>query len=52
MKASISTVVRGELIVFKNGVEFDRVALIANESVEKASIFDRFKDVAKGWFIK
>ena len=42
----------GELIVFKNGVEFDRVALIANESVEKASIFDRFKDVAKGWFIK
>jgi D-alanyl-D-alanine carboxypeptidase (penicillin-binding protein 5/6) len=42
----------GEIIVFKNGVEFDRVPLIANESVEKAGIFDRFRDVAKDWFIK
>ncbi|MBE5752664.1 MAG: D-alanyl-D-alanine carboxypeptidase [Clostridiales bacterium] len=42
----------GEILVFKDGVEIDRIPLIANESVEKATLFDRFKDVAEGWFIK
>ncbi len=39
----------GELIVYKDNVEIDRVELVANESVEKANIFDCFQDVARGW---
>ena len=39
----------GELIVFRNGVEMDRVALLAAESVEKATIWDRMKDIAREW---
>lgn len=39
----------GEIIVYKDNVEADRVPLIANEDVEKANIFDRFGDVARGW---
>lgn len=39
----------GELIVYKDNVEIDRVPLISLESVEKANIFDRFRDVANGW---
>lgn len=41
----------GEIIVFRKGVEVDRVPLIANENVEKANIFDRFKEIVNGWFI-
>lgn len=39
----------GEVVVFKDHVEIDRVKLLTNENVEKATLFDRFKDVAKGW---
>jgi D-alanyl-D-alanine carboxypeptidase (penicillin-binding protein 5/6) len=39
----------GEIIVFKDGVEIDRVPLVANENVEKATLFDRFKDIANKW---
>ena len=39
----------GEIVVFKDHVEIDRVTLLANENVEKATLFDRLKDVAKGW---
>lgn len=39
----------GEIVVFKDHVEIDRVKLLANENVEKATLFDRLKDVAKGW---
>ena len=39
----------GELIVYKNGVETDRVALIAMESVEKATWFDQLRDTAREW---
>ena len=39
----------GELVVFRDGVETDRVALLAAENVEKATIWDRMKDIAKEW---
>ena len=42
----------GEVVVFKDGVEIDRVELIANETIEKASLFDQFKNIANDWFIK
>ena len=39
----------GELVVFKDGVEMDRVPLLASENIEKANFFDCLQDVAKGW---
>ncbi len=42
----------GELIVYRDNVEMDRVPIAANEKIEKATLFDRIKDVAKGWLIK
>lgn len=39
----------GEMIIFKDGVEIDRVSLVAFETVEKANFFDHFKAVARGW---
>lgn len=39
----------GELIVFKDNVEVERVPLIAASDVAKANFFDRFRDVARGW---
>ena len=39
----------GELVLFKDGVEIDRVALIACEKVEKATFLDRLKDIARNW---
>ena len=39
----------GELVVFRDGVETDRVALLAAENVEKATVWDRMKDIAKEW---
>lgn len=39
----------GELVVYKEGVEIDRVPLLSAESVEKATFFDRLKDVAESW---
>ena len=39
----------GEITVYKNNIECDRVAIIAAENVEKATIFDRFKDIANEW---
>ena len=39
----------GEMIVFKNGVEIDRVPLIACETVEKANWFDCLQDIAQEW---
>lgn len=39
----------GELIVYRENVEIDRVAVIANESVERATVFDRLRDIANGW---
>ena len=42
----------GELVVFKDGLEIDRISLVANENAEKANFFDRFKDIVKKWSIK
>ncbi|MBE5751405.1 MAG: D-alanyl-D-alanine carboxypeptidase [Clostridiales bacterium] len=39
----------GEILVFKDGVEMDRVPLLAQENVEKANFFDCLRDVAQGW---
>ena len=39
----------GELVVFKDNVEIDRVNLVATECVAKATLFDRIADVARGW---
>lgn len=39
----------GELVVYKDNVEVDRIPLIAFERVEKASFLDCLKDVAKNW---
>ena len=39
----------GELVVFKDNVEVERVPLVAASDVVKANLFDRFRDVARGW---
>ncbi len=39
----------GEIIVYKEGVEIDKVPLIAEKDVEKANFFDRLQDVASDW---
>ncbi len=39
----------GELILFKEGIEIDRVALTAMEDVRKANIFDRLQEIAQNW---
>ena len=41
----------GEMIVFKDGVEYTRVALLACEDVEKASFWDYYCRIAEGWAI-
>lgn len=39
----------GELVVYKDNVEIDRVALVANEAAAKANFFDRMRDVTRSW---
>jgi D-alanyl-D-alanine carboxypeptidase len=39
----------GELIVYRDGVECDRVELLAKSSVEKANFFDRLREIAQDW---
>ena len=39
----------GELIVFKDGVEIERVCLLAAEDVKEASFMDRLKKIARNW---
>ncbi len=39
----------GEIFVYKDGVEIDKVPLIAEKDIEKANLFDRWRDVARGW---
>ena len=39
----------GEMLVFKDGVEIDKVPLLAFSGVEKANFLDRLKDIAQGW---
>ncbi len=39
----------GELILFKEGVEIDRIPLRCLEEVEKANVADRWQQIAKKW---
>ena len=39
----------GEILVYKDNVEIDRVPLVAQNDVGKANVFDRFRDVANSW---
>ena len=39
----------GELVVFRDNVEVERVPLVAASDVAKANFFDRLRDVARGW---
>ena len=39
----------GELIVFKDGVEIDCVALLTAEAVKQANFFDCLREVARAW---
>ena len=39
----------GELIVYQDGVELERIKLLAMDEVGKASLFDRFKEIAREW---
>lgn len=41
----------GEVIVYKNGVEAERINLLANENSDKVSYFDSVHDIAKDWCI-
>ncbi len=39
----------GELVVFKDGIETDRVPLLAGENIDKATFFDCMREIAKNW---
>ena len=39
----------GEIFIYKDGVEIDKVPLIAEHDIEKANLFDRWREVARGW---
>ena len=39
----------GELLLFKDGVEYDRVNVLAGERIEKANFFDCLREVAGDW---
>ncbi len=39
----------GELVIYKEGIEADRVSILAHEGVQKANFFDYFKKIGKGW---
>ncbi len=39
----------GEMVVYQKGVERERIPLLCANTVEKATVFDRLKDVANNW---
>ena len=39
----------GEITVYKNGVETDKVQLLANEDVRKNTLWDAIGNIAKNW---
>jgi D-alanyl-D-alanine carboxypeptidase (penicillin-binding protein 5/6) len=39
----------GEIIVYKDNVEVDKIPLITMERIEKATFFERLQDVAESW---
>lgn len=42
----------GELLVYKDGVEMDRIPLLAGKDVNQANFFDRWREVARDWNIR
>ena len=53
IKAPVSVGVKvGEVIVYKNGVECDRVVLLANEAVSKRGYFDGIREIAENWVLQ
>ena len=41
--------IAGEIIVYKDSVEVDKIPLVTMESIAKANLFERLKDVAENW---
>lgn len=39
----------GEITVYKNGIEVDKIKLLANEDVDKNSLWDAIGDIAENW---
>lgn len=39
----------GELIIYKDGIECDRMKVVAACAVEKANFFDRLREIAREW---
>lgn len=39
----------GEIVVYRDGIEIDRVKLVACESAKKADLMDRMKEIAENW---
>ncbi len=39
----------GELILFKDGVEFDRIPLLSAEEIGKANVVDKWQEIARKW---
>ncbi len=39
----------GEILLFRNGIEYDRVNVLAGERIDKANFFDCLKEVARAW---
>ena len=39
----------GEMVIFKDGVEADRLPMVAAASVKKATFFDRLQEIARNW---
>lgn len=39
----------GEIVVYKEGVETERIPLLAMQNVKRANVFDCYKDVARHW---
>jgi D-alanyl-D-alanine carboxypeptidase len=39
----------GELILYRDGIECDRMKVVAACAVEKANFFDRLREIARGW---
>ncbi len=39
----------GELYVYRNGVEVDRIPILAMEDIQEASFIDKLKDISRQW---
>lgn len=39
----------GDILLFKDNIEIERISLVAENSIEKANYFDCIKEIAKSW---